>query len=227
MLYRVEPAAAGTETMNATKTTKPKTSTTNPLCKARRSPIHGTGVFAVRAIPQGARVIEYVGERISHREADRRYAVKDHDDNHTFLFTVDARTVIDAGVRGNDARFINHSCDPNCESIVEKGRVFIESIRAIAKGEELAYDYLIGRTPDDPPDAESIFACRCGAPGCRGTMLAPKSEKKKGGKKRRAQPKQKASPAAKKVPRESAASPSRKGRRGGASTRRAAKRPSR
>ncbi|MBL8613813.1 MAG: SET domain-containing protein-lysine N-methyltransferase [Myxococcales bacterium] len=203
--------------MNATtKTTKLKTSTTTPLCKARRSPIHGTGVFAVRAIPQGARVIEYVGERISHREADRRYAVKDHDDNHTFLFTVDARTVIDAGVRGNDARFINHSCDPNCESIVEKGRVFIESIRPIAKGEELAYDYLIGRTPDDPPDAESIFACRCGAPKCRGTMLAPKSEKK--GAKRKAPPKKKA--------KKPAAAPQKR-RSAGTSARRAAKRPSR
>lgn len=141
--------------------------------RVRRSKIHGTGVFATRAIPKGARLLEYVGERVSHAEADRRYEDKAVDDNHTFLFTVDSRTVIDAGVDGNDARFLNHSCDPNCETVIEQKRVYIESVRAIAPGEELAYDYMISREPGDPPDIEQIFACRCGAANCRGTMLLP------------------------------------------------------
>ena len=93
----------------------------------RDSRVHGLGVFAPRRIRKGTRVIEYLGERISHNEADRRYDDKDANDNHTFLFIVDARTVIDAGVDGNDARFVNHSCDPNCESVIENRRVFIEA----------------------------------------------------------------------------------------------------
>jgi hypothetical protein len=145
-----------------------------PLFEARTSPIHGTGVFAIRRIRTGTRIIEYVGERVSHAEADRRYQRKDANDNHTFLFIVDRRTVIDAGVGGNAARFINHSCAPNCETVIEDRRVFIYALRDIAAGEELAYDYLIQREPDDPPDVEAVFRCCCGAPVCRGTMLAPK-----------------------------------------------------
>jgi hypothetical protein len=141
--------------------------------RVRRSPIHGTGVFAARRIPKGTRVIEYLGERVSHAEADRRYEDKDSSDNHTFLFTVDTRTVIDAGVGGNAARFINHSCDPNCESVIEKGRVFIDAVRDIPAGDELAYDYMIEREAGDPPDIDLIFGCRCGAAQCRGTMLLP------------------------------------------------------
>jgi SET domain-containing protein len=144
-----------------------------PLIEVRGSSLHGLGVFAVRRIPKGTRVIEYLGERVSHAEADRRYDHKDALDNHTFLFTVDSRTVIDAGVGGNEARFVNHSCDPNCESLIENRRVFIDAIRIIEPGEELTYDYQIQREPDDPPDIDAIFACRCGLPSCRGTMLWP------------------------------------------------------
>jgi len=141
--------------------------------EVRNSPLHGLGVFATEHIPKGTRIIEYLGERVSHAEADRRYDDKDENDNHTFLFIVDARTVIDAGVDGNAARFVNHGCDPNCESVIEKRRVFIEAIRDIAPGEELTYDYQIQREPDDPPDVDAVFACRCGAPNCRGSMLWP------------------------------------------------------
>jgi len=144
-----------------------------PLTKVRRSKVHGAGVFAARAIRKGRRIIEYIGERVLHAEADRRYETKDENDNHTFLFIVDRRTVIDAGVNGNDARFINHSCDPNCESVTEDRRVFIEAIRTIAVGEELAYDYQIQREKDDPANVDEVFACRCGAEDCRGTMLWP------------------------------------------------------
>src|SRR5579862_5557382 len=141
--------------------------------EVRDSALHGLGVFATRRIKKGARVIEYLGERISHAEADRRYDGKDENDNHTFLFIVDGRTVIDAGVDGNEARFINHGCAPNCESVIQDRRVFIEAVRDIAPGEELTYDYQIQREDSDPPNIDAIFACRCGAPNCRGTMLWP------------------------------------------------------
>ena len=144
-----------------------------PLIKVRNSRIHGRGVFAARKIRKGTRIIEYLGERLSHQAADKRYEDSDPNDNHTFLFIVDKKTVIDAGVGGNDARFINHSCDGNCESVIEKGRVWIEATRTIQQGQELGYDYEIGREPDDPDNVDEIFACRCGSPKCRGTMLWP------------------------------------------------------
>lgn len=143
------------------------------MLEVRKSKVHGKGVFAVKRIPKGTRIIEYLGERVSHDEADRRYESKDANDNHTFLFIVDDSTVIDAGVDGNDARFFNHSCDPNCESMIEDGRVFIDAIRTILPGEEMTYDYQIVREDSDPPDIDEIFACRCGAATCRGTMLWP------------------------------------------------------
>jgi SET domain-containing protein len=144
-----------------------------PLIEVRASPLHGLGVFATQRIRRGTRIIEYVGERVSHAEADRRYEDKDANDAHTFLFIVDARTVIDAGVGGNEARFVNHACEPNCESVIENRRVFIEAVRAIEPGEELTYDYQIQREADDPPDVDAVFACRCGSARCRGSMLWP------------------------------------------------------
>lgn len=144
-----------------------------PLFKVRHSEVHGLGAFALRRIRKGTRIVEYLGERVSHAEADRRYESKDANDAHTFLFIVDSRTVIDAGVDGNDARFFNHSCNPNCESVIEKRRVFIEATRTIEPGEEMTYDYQIQREDDDPPGIDEVFACRCGFPQCRGTMLWP------------------------------------------------------
>ena len=142
-----------------------------PLFKVRHSPIHGYGVFAARRIRKGTTVIEYMGDRVSHAQADARYKDKDPNDNHTFLFTVDAKTVIDAGVNGNEARYFNHGCDPNCESTTMNKRVFIEAIRTIRPGEELSYDYLIQRDSDDAPNVDDVYACRCGAKNCRGSML--------------------------------------------------------
>jgi SET domain-containing protein len=159
---------------------KKKRTRRKPLFEVRHSPVHGFGVFALRRIRKGTTVTEYIGDRISHAEADRRYENKAADDNHTFLFTVDSRTVIDGGVGGNDARYINHGCDPNCESVTNEKRIFVEAIRTIQKGEELAYDYQIQRDPDDPPNVDAIFACRCGAAKCRGSMLeAPKKKRRK------------------------------------------------
>ncbi len=144
-----------------------------PLFEVRRSSVHGMGAFALRRIRKGTRIVEYLGERVSHEEADRRCESKDATDAHTFLFIVDSRTVIDAGVDGNEARFLNHSCNPNCESVIEKRRVYIEATRTIQPGEEMTYDYQIQREEDDPPGIEEVFACRCGFPQCRGTMLWP------------------------------------------------------
>lgn len=152
---------------------------TSPWIKVRHSKIHGKGVFAARRIPKGTIIIEYLGDRITHAEADARYDDHDPSDNHTFLFIVDKHTVIDAGVGGNAARFINHSCDGNCESAIRDRRVFIEATREIAKGEELGYDYEIGREKSDPPNVDEIFACRCGSPKCRGTMLWPPVDPRK------------------------------------------------
>jgi hypothetical protein len=155
---------------------RPQSSTPDPKdlpYRLRRSRIHGQGAFATRAIKKGERIVEYVGERISHTEADRRHLKKADDDGHTFLFTIDDKTVIDAGVGGNSSRFINHSCDPNCEVIIDRRRIYVEAIRPIAAGEELAYDYRIGRSDDDPPGMEEVFGCRCETAACRGTMLAP------------------------------------------------------
>ena len=161
-----------------------------PPILVRDSSVHGRGVFATRRIEKGERIIEYLGERVSHEEPDRRYELKEENDSHTFLFIVDSKTVIDAGVNGNDARFFNHSCDPNCESVVEKRRVYIEAIRAIEPGEEMTYDYQIYKEEGDPENIDEVFACRCGFANCRGTMLWPPEPKKK-----RSRPKQKAAPA--------------------------------
>jgi uncharacterized protein len=158
------------------KSTKPKL---GPMFRVRNSAVHGRGVFALRKIRKGTTIMEYLGDIITHEQADERYVDKDPRDNHTFLFTVDSKHVIDAGVNGNEARFINHGCDPNCQSTGLRKRIWIEAIRTIRPGEELNYDYQITRDKDDPPDADKIFACRCGAANCRGSMLEPRKKPRK------------------------------------------------
>ena len=145
----------------------------NPYFALRTSPIQGTGAFATRTIRKGTRIIEYLGQRISWRTADKRYDDEKMNRHHTFLFTIDDKTVIDAAVKGNDARFINHSCAPNCEAINDRKRIFIEAIKTIPAGTELVYDYQYERSDDHTPEDEKFYKCRCGAPTCRGTILAP------------------------------------------------------
>ena len=143
----------------------------------RGSKIAGRGAFAVRPIAKGERIVEYLGERVSHAVADARYDDHKGGLHHTFLFTVSRKVVIDATVNGNEARFINHSCDPNCESVIEGGRVFIDAAKPIKTGTELTYDYAYTRDGSETEEDETgLYGCRCGAKTCRGTILAPLSQ---------------------------------------------------
>lgn len=159
-----------------------------PWHVVRRSKLHGNGVFAARKIPAGTRVMEYIGAIISAKEADRRHPANPDDPFHTFFFSLSSGKVIDGGENGNDARWINHSCAPNCET--QEGRhgkrVYIVALRDIARGEELFYDYGLVIDEKLTPELKNNYRCLCGAPDCRGTMLAL-PEKKKGKKAKKAQ----------------------------------------
>lgn len=152
-----------------------------PFFAVRPSPIQGLGAFATRPIPAGTRLIEYAGERLTPAEAEARYPEVAGARYHTFLFAladvVDGRAVdvvVDAAVGGNDARFLNHSCAPNCDVVVEGARLWVEALRDVAPGEELTYDYAFALPTRHTPAAKRRYPCACGAPACRGTMLARK-----------------------------------------------------
>jgi SET domain-containing protein len=140
----------------------------------RRSALHGKGGFALRRIRKGELIGEYVGERIDDAEADRRYPETDDEPHHTFLFSLDDGTILDAAVGGNSTRFLNHSCDPNCEATEEEGRIWIRAIRDIRKGEELVYDYHFILDVAHTAREKRRYPCHCGARKCRGTILAKK-----------------------------------------------------
>lgn len=150
----------------------------------RRSAIHGNGVFATDSIKKGTRLIQYKGLHRTHQEVDRVYA-DEVDTGHTFLFTLNDTYVIDANIDGNDARWINHSCKPNCEAVVDenengdpnKDRIFIEAIRAIKLGEELTYNYGIVLSEPHTIKMKKLWACCCGSKNCTGTLLQPKGKK--------------------------------------------------
>jgi SET domain-containing protein len=142
--------------------------------QVRRSGVHGKGVFALRPIARGEKIIEYTGELITWPEAQRRHPHDPDDPNHTFYFHIDDKRVIDANVGGNAARWINHACKPNCEADEEDGRIFIKALRRIAPGEELFYDYGLVIDERMTRALKAQFACHCGSRQCRGTMLAPK-----------------------------------------------------
>jgi hypothetical protein len=156
-------------------------SSMSDLITTRRSRIHGNGVFAAAHIKRGTRLIQYKGQLRSHKEVDRVYG-EEIDTGHTFLFTLNDTYVIDANLHGNDARWINHSCDPNCEAVhVEdededpaRDAIFIDAIRDIAAGEELTYNYGIVLAEAHTPEMKRLWACHCGSKNCSGTMLQPK-----------------------------------------------------
>ena len=148
---------------------------------ARRSPIHGNGVFALAPLTKGETVIEYKGTLITHDDADALYG-DGGETGHTFLFTLNAQYIIDANRKGNVARWINHSCAPNCQALMEESasgdprrdKVVIETLRAIRPGEELTYDYGIVLEVPHTARLKKLWRCLCGAPNCSGTLLKPK-----------------------------------------------------
>lgn len=148
--------------------------TDSPPFAVRPSPMQGQGAFATHRIPAGTRLVEYAGERLSPDAAEARYPDVQGERHHTFLFAIDDAVVIDAAVDGNDARWINHSCDPNCDAVIDAARIWIETIREIEVGEELAYDYAFTLPERHTPAAKRRYPCHCGAARCRGTMLAKK-----------------------------------------------------
>jgi hypothetical protein len=163
-----------TDSTSKKQASSPSSSAGRPLpFELRQSPIQGKGAFATRRIRKGTRIIEYTGERITQDEADKRYDDEAMGRHHTFLFTLDEKTVIDAAVDGNEARFINHSCDPNCQALIEGDQIFIYALKDISPGEELVYDYAYERAEGMDEESEELYVCRCGAKNCRGTILAP------------------------------------------------------
>jgi SET domain-containing protein len=142
--------------------------------QVRRSGVHGRGVYATAPIAAGEIIIEYSGERISWDEAMDRHPHDPAQPNHTFYFSLDDGNVIDGNVQGNSSRWINHACDPNCETDEIDGRVFVKALRDLFPGEELFYDYGLVIDERYTPKLKKEFACHCGSPICRGTMLAPK-----------------------------------------------------
>ncbi|HRN36923.1 MAG TPA: SET domain-containing protein-lysine N-methyltransferase [Flavobacteriales bacterium] len=150
----------------------------------RSSKIHGHGVFATAPIKKGEEVVEYKGKLRTHAEVDEEYGGQDN--GHTFLFILNDAYVVDANIKGNVARWINHGCTPNCQAFVigdeggdpRKDRVVIEALRSIAAGEELTYDYDIQVEGPITREERRLWACHCGAPNCTGTMLKAAKAKK-------------------------------------------------
>ncbi|HMS26624.1 MAG TPA: SET domain-containing protein-lysine N-methyltransferase [Burkholderiaceae bacterium] len=155
---------------------------TSKRIAVRTSGVHGKGVFAETNIAEGETLIEYKGEVIDWPEALRRHPHDPSDPNHTFYFSIDDKHVIDGKVNGNSARWINHSCEPNCEADEHNGRVFIKAIRNINAGEELHYDYGLVIDERYTPKLKAQYPCWCGSKICRGTLLAPKRGAKSGAK---------------------------------------------
>ncbi len=149
---------------------------------ARRSPIHGNGVFATAPIAKGEEIIEYKGKLRTHDETDELYG-DGGETGHTFLFTLNDDYIVDANEKGNSARWINHSCAPNCRAVIEESangnprrdKVKIESIRNIKAGEELTYNYGIVLEVPHTARMKKLWQCLCGSPKCTGTLLQPRS----------------------------------------------------
>jgi SET domain-containing protein len=137
----------------------------------RPSPIHGRGVFAAATFSVGDAILEYKGEIVQAKEVQRRYERSTAEDGHTFFFGLDDGRMIDGAQGGNSARWINHSCAPNCEAEQEGDRIFIRATRKIEEGAEVFIDYALDVEGRRTAALKRLYACRCGARRCRGTML--------------------------------------------------------
>lgn len=160
-------------------------SKSQPWHVVRKSTLHGNGIFAVRDIPEGTHILQYAGRRLTTEQADAQPPRNPEEPFHTFFFSLSSGKIIDGAQRGNDARWINHSCQGNCEAQenAQGTRVYIVALRDITAGEELVYDY--GLLIDEPltKTLREQYRCLCGAPKCRGTMLAlPKKKPSTRGK---------------------------------------------
>src|SRR4051812_36101867 len=151
----------------------------NKWMELRGSAIHGLGAFAVKDIPKGTKIIEYGGGGNNTGKADRRYDDDKMKEHHTFLFILSSRTCVDAAYEGNEARFINHSCDPNAETSVDRSRIWISSIKRIPAGTEITYDYMYDDDTEYTDKDYAFYGCECGSPKCRGTIVNTKKFKKK------------------------------------------------
>lgn len=146
--------------------------TTSKYIEVRNSPIHGKGIYAAKDIPKDARIIEYVGEKITKAEAQKRLTDIDEKAEEEgkvatyYIFELNKRYDIDGDVSWNTARLINHSCNPNCESEDDKYQIFIKALRDIKKGEELNYDYCF-----DFSDEYEDHPCLCGSKNCTGYIV--------------------------------------------------------
>lgn len=176
------------KTSQASKTitkTSTKPVASRPAFIVKNSVVHGRGVFATRAIPADTFLVEYEGERISEKTANKRHGADPENPYHTFFFSLESGKLIDGGVDGSDARWINHACEPNCEAREEEGRVFIYTLTDIKRGQEFNYDYGLVLEERQTKALKKAYECRCGAPSCRGTMLAPKEKDAKKKKKKK------------------------------------------
>lgn len=138
----------------------------------RDSAIHGKGAFATRPIEAGAEFGEYTGERITYEESQRRFdAEDDRSDPTTYQYAVDDTWIIDGRVGGNDTRFINQGCSPNCRSVRRDGRIFFAAIRDIAEGEELLLNYKLVCSTPASEETKALYRCYCGSPNCTGSLI--------------------------------------------------------
>ena len=173
-----KPSATPTA-LSARSPAAPRAAAASRRVQTRRSGVHGKGVFAVLDLAEGETLIEYTGERITWPEALRRHPHDPAQPNHTFYFHIDADHVIDAKHGGNSSRWINHSCQPNCEAEETGQRVFIKALRNIPAGEELFYDYGLVIEAEHTPELLADYPCWCGAAQCRGTLLAAPPTKRR------------------------------------------------
>lgn len=138
----------------------------------KKSSLHGLGLFAESDIKTGKQVIEYIGDKVTKKEGDKRAdkqikkAQKNKGNGMVYVFELDKKYDIDGGVARNYARFINHSCDPNCEVDGKGLKLWIFALRDIKKGEELSYDYGFGYDKD-----YKDYVCKCGAKNCCGYIV--------------------------------------------------------